>query len=123
MEENIDNLDKGKGGVGPAIFNQKMKLLFDEIDNRLELIGGEYGPILMQELHSRLERIVENFNKEVHILFSESFKKHELTNTQLKDLIKIDKGSENQNSIISILDNSDTPQFIRNVEFGPVRPQ
>jgi len=123
MEENIDNLDKGRGGVGSAIFNQKMKLLFDEIDNRLELIGGEYGPILMEELHSRLERIVENFNKEVHILFLESFKKHELTNTQLKDLIKIDKGSEKQNSIKSKLDNSDTPQFIRNVEFGPVRPQ
>ena len=77
----------------------------------------------MKELHGRLERIVENFNKEVHILFSESFKKHELTNTQLKDLIKIDKGLEKQHSIKSKLDNSDIPQFIRNVEFGPVRPQ
>ena len=67
-----------------SLFDEKMKGLLDELDERLEQIGGDFGPILMEELQNRLERIVKNINEEVHTLFSESFKKWKVTVTQLR---------------------------------------
>ena len=104
-----------------SLFDKKMKDLLDELDEHLEKIGGDYGPILMEELQNRLELIVKNFNDEVHTLFTKSFNKWQVTDTQLREFVKSD---------IKILDNNkskgkpkdlSTPQFIKDVDFGPVR--
>ena len=89
-EEKIENGQELEEVKPLSLFDNKMKDLLDELDERLEQIGGDYGPILMEELQNRLELIVKNFNNEVHTLFTESFKKWKVTETQLREFMKND---------------------------------
>jgi len=122
-DDKIDNKQELEEAKPLSLYNEKMKELLDELDERLEQIGGDFGPILMEELQNRLENIVRNFNEEVSTLFTESFKKWKVTDTQLREFVKSDiklprkKVTTNKKKDIS------TPDFIKDVEFGPVRPQ
>ena len=75
----------------------------------------------MEELQNRLERIVKNFNEEVHTLLTESFEKWKVTDTQLREFVS----SDIKKPIKKTMKKKDkaTPEFIKNVEFGPVRPK
>ena len=108
-----------------SIFDEKMKHLLDEIDEKLEQIGGGFGPILMEELQNRLEKIVKNFNEEVNELFNESFKKWKLTDTQLREFVnsEIQLPQKMEKTEKNIDKKGDTPTFIKDIEFGPVRPK
>jgi len=122
-DEKIENGQESEEAKPLSLFDEKMKGLLDELDERLEQIGGDFGPILMEELQNRLENIVRNFNEEVNTLFTESFKKWKVTDTQLREFVKSDiklpkkKVTPNKKKDIS------TPDFIKDVEFGPVRPK
>ena len=122
-DDKIDNEQELEEAKLLSLFDEKMKGLLDELDERLEQIGGDFGPILREELQNRLENIVRNFNKEVNTLFTESFKKWKVTDTQLREFVKSDiklpkkKVTPNKKKDIS------TPDFIKDVKFGPVRPQ
>ena len=122
-DDKIDNEQELKEAKPLSLFDEKMKGLLDELDEHLEQIGGDFGPILMEELQNRLENIVRNFNEEVNTLFTESFKKWKVTDTQLREFVKSDiklpkkKVTPNKKKDIS------TPDFIKDVEFGPVRPK
>ena len=105
-----------------SLFDEKMKGLLDELDERLEQIGGDFGPILMEELQNRLERIVKNFNEEVHTLFTESFEKWKVTDTQLREFVSSDIKIPIKKTRKKKKD-KETPEFIKDVEFGPVRPK
>ena len=105
-----------------SLFDEKMKGLLDELDERLEQIGGDFGPILMEELQNRLERIVRNFNEEVHTLFTESFEKWKVTDTQLREFVSSDIKIPIKKTRKKKKDKA-TPEFIKDVEFGPVRPK
>ena len=106
-----------------TLFEEKMKGLLDELDELLEQVGGDYGPILMEELQNRLESIVKNFNDEVQTLFTDSFKKWRVTDSQLREFVKIDvKGPKPKMAQKKPIKTS-TPEFIKNVEFGPLRPK
>ena len=53
-------------------FNKKedrIKYLEDKFDNLLEVIGENYGTALMEELVSRLNDTIDDFNKEMSSLF------------------------------------------------------
>ena len=100
-----------------------MKILLDELDERLEQIGGDFGPILMEELQNRLERIVKNFNEEVHTLFSESFKKWKVIDTQLREFVSSDITPPKKKTVKKKKKDKSTPEFIKDVDFGPVRPK
>ena len=108
-----------------SFFDKKMKDLLDELDERLEQIGGDYGPILMEELQNRLEQVVNNFNDEVHDVVNEAFNKWKVTDTQLREFIKSDikvpdkKPAKTKTKTKKL----STPQFIKDVDFGPVRPK
>ena len=123
VDDKIDNEQELEEAKLLSLFDEKMKGLLDELDERLEQIGGDFGPILMEELQNRLENIVRNFNEEVNTLFTESFKKWKVTDTQLREFVKSDiklskkKVTPNKKKDIS------TPDFIKDVEFGPVRPK
>ena len=106
-----------------SLFDEKMKRLLDELDERLEQIGGDFGPILMEELQNRLEGIVKNFNEEVHTLFSESFKKWKVTDTQLREFVSRDIKPSLKKTVKKKKKDKSTPEFIKDVEFGPVRPK
>ena len=106
-----------------SLFDEKMKGLLDELDERLEQIGGDFGPILMEELQNRLERIVKNFNEEVHTLFTESFEKWKVTDTQLREFVSSDIKIPIKKTVKKKKKDKSTPEFIKEVEFGPVRPK
>ena len=106
-----------------SLFDKKMKDLLDELDERLEQIGGDYGPILMDELQHRLEQVVNNFNDEVYDMLTESFKKWKVTDTQLREFIKSDIKVPDKNPAKAKPKDLSTPQFIKDVDFGPVRPK
>ena len=106
-----------------TLFEEKMKSLLDELDELLEQVGGDYGPILMEELQNRLELIVKNFNDEVHILFTESFKKWKVTDSQLREFVKADVKVPKPKKAQKKPKKASTPEFIKDVEFGPVRPK
>ena len=108
-----------------SIFDEKMKRLLDEVDEKLEQIGGGFGPILMEELQNRLEKIVKNFNEEVNELFNESFKKWKLTDTQLREFVnsKIELPQKMEKAEEDLDKKENTPAFIKDIEFGPVRPK
>ena len=100
-----------------------MKILLGELDEHLEKIGGDYGPILMEDLQSRMEHVVNKFNDEVQNMFTKSFKKWNIIDSQVREFV---------NSSIKIPDNkadkekngnSLTPKFIKDVKFGPIRPK
>ena len=104
-----------------TLFEEKMKGLLDELDELLEQVGGDYGPILMEELQNRLESIVKNFNDEVHTLFTESFKKWRVTDSQLREFVKADVKVPKLKMAQKKPKKTSTPEFIKDVEFGPIR--
>ena len=106
-----------------SLFDKKMKDLLDELDEHLEQIGGDYGPILMEELQNRLEQVVNNFNNEVHDMVTESFNKWKVTDTQLREFIKNDIKVPYKKPAKEKPKNISTPQFIKDVDFGPIRPK
>ena len=104
-----------------TLFEEKMKGLLDELDELLEQVGGDYGPILMEELQNRLESIVKNFNAEVHTLFTDSFKKWRVTDSQLREFVKADVKVPKPKKSQKKPKKTSTPEFIKDVEFGPIR--
>ena len=120
-EEKKDNGQEIEEEKPLSLFDKKMKDLLDELDERLELIGGDYGPILMEELQNRLEQVVNNFNNEVHDMVTESFNKWKVTDTQLREFLKSDIKVPDKK--FTKAKDLSTPQFIKDVDFGPVRPK
>ena len=122
-DDKIDNEQELEEAKPLSLFDEKMQGLLDELDERLEQIGGDFGPILMEELQNRLENIVRNFNEEVNTLFTESFKKWKVTDTQLREFVKSDIKLPQKEVTPNKKKDISTPDFIKDVEFGPVRPK
>ena len=104
-----------------TILDAKRKKLLDEIDALMEKMGDDWGPVFQEELQRRLESVIHNFNEEVKTLFSISFNKWSEIDNHLRDLL--DSNMQLSTSLPVIKDNkkSSTPEFIKNVEFGPLR--
>ena len=122
-DDQIENGQETEESKPLTLFEEKMKSLLDELAELLEQVGGDYGPILMEELQNRLELIVKNFNDEVHTLFTESFKKWKVTDSQLREFVKADVKVPKPKKAQKKPKKASTPEFIKNVEFGPVRPK
>jgi hypothetical protein len=120
-DDQIENGQETEEAKPLTLFEEKMKSLLDELAELLEQVGGDYGPILMEELQNRLELIVKNFNDEVHTLFTESFKKWKVTDSQLREFVKADVKVPKPKKAQKKPKKASTPEFIKNVEFGPVR--
>ena len=104
-----------------SLFEKRMKGLLDELDEHMSQVGGDYGPILMEVLQNRLELIIKNFDTEVHMLVTDSFKKWEILNTQLRDLVKSDITVPNKEESKEKPKDPSVPEFIKNVDFGPLK--
>ena len=122
-DDKIDNEQELEEAKPLSFYDEKMKRLLDELDEHLEQIGGDFGPILMEELQNRLENIVRNFNEEVNTLFTESFNKWKVTDTQLREFVKSDIKLPQKEVTPNKKKDISTPDFIKDVEFGPVRPK
>ena len=75
----------------------------------------------MEELQRRLEFVVQNFNEEVMDLIKISFEKWKIKDSQIRDLIAGNIQISPSQLVIENPDDSATPDFIKDVEFGPVR--
>ena len=104
-----------------SFFEERMKGLLDELDVHMAQVGEDYGPILIEVLQNRLELIIKNFDEEVHTLITDSFKKWKLINTQLREFVKSDIAIPNQKGSKIKPEDSSVPEFIKGVDFGPIR--
>ena len=120
-DDQIENGQETEETKPLSFFDEKMKGLLDELDELLDQVGGDYGPILMEELQNRLESIVKNFNDEVHTLFTDSFKKWRVTDSQLREFVKTDVKLPKPKKAQKKPKKTSTPEFIKDVEFGPIR--
>ena len=68
----------------------RTKYLEEKFDNLLDVIGESYGNILMEELVSRLDVTIDEFNQEISNLFN-SLKEKELERESLLKGISVKK--------------------------------
>ena len=104
-----------------SLFEKRMKDLLDELDEHMSQVGGNYGPILMEVLQNRLELIIKNFENEVHTLITDSFKKWKVIDTQLRELVKSDIIVPKREETKDKLKDPSVPEFIKDVNFGPLK--
>ena len=104
-----------------SLFEERMKGLLDELDGHMAQVGEDYGPILMEVLQNRLELIIKIFDEEVHTLVADSFKKWKLIDTQLREFVKSDIAVLNQKESKKKSEVESVPEFIKGVDFGPIR--
>ena len=104
-----------------SLFEERMSGLLDELDGHMAQVGEDYGPILMEVLQNRLELIIKNFDKEVHTLVTDSFKKWKVIDTQLRDFVKSDMAVPNKEKSKEKPKDSSVPDFIKDVDFGPLK--
>ena len=120
-EEKKENEEKTEEVKPLSLFEERMKCLLDELDEHMVQIGEDYGTILMEVLQNRLESIIKNFDEEVHTLVTDSFKKWKLIDTQLREFVKSDIAVPNQMESKKKPEDASVPDFIKGVDFGPIR--
>ena len=104
-----------------SLFEERMRGLLDELDGHMAQVGEDYGPILLEVLQNRLELIIKNFDEEVHTLVNDSFKKWKLIDTQIREFVKSDIAVPNQKESKKKPEDASVPEFIKGVDFGPIR--
>ena len=118
--------EKGNGSeteeIKPlSLFEKRMKGILDELEEQLAKVSGDYGPILMEVLQNRLELIIKNFDDEVHTLVTDSFKKWKVIDTQLRDFVNSDMAVPNKEKSKEKPKDLSVPNFIKDVDFGPLK--
>tara|TARA_B100000315_G_C14257434_1_gene442568 strand:- start:102 stop:476 length:375 start_codon:yes stop_codon:yes gene_type:complete len=101
--------------------DEKHQYILDELSELMEKAGDGYGPFLMEELKGRLEFVIQNFNEEVKTLIKSSFEKWEIKNSQVRDLIAGNVQVSSSQQATEKSEDSSTPDFIKGIEFGPIR--
>ena len=114
-----------KGGVETVSeIDEKRKFLLDELSELMEQTSGDYGPLIMEELQQRLEFVVQNFNDELKKLIKSSFETWKIKDSQLRDLMETNIDNLQVSKSQEVKENpvdSSIPDFIKDVEFGPIR--
>ena len=116
-----ENGQENKGVETVSVLDEKRQYLLDELSELMEQASGDYGPFLMKELQQRLEFVVQNFNEELKTLIQSSFEDWKIKDSQLRDLIasnlKVPKSPAKKEKSEDIT----SPDFIKDVKFGPIR--
>jgi len=112
-----------KGVESLSVLDKKRQDLLGGLSELMEQTGGVYGPFLMEQLQRRLEFVVQNFNEEVKSLIKRSFEEWRTKDSQLRDLLEENKQTQTSQLVTENSEDSSTPDFIKDVEFGPIRPK
>ena len=116
---------QGKVEAKPSsIVDKKRQYILDELSILMEQADKDYSPFLMEELHQRLEFVVQNFNEELKSMIKSSFKEWQIKDSQLRDLMATnidDLQDPKSQSVKEKPVDSSKPNFIKNMEFGPIR--
>ena len=75
----------------------RTKYLEEKFDNLLDVIGETYGIVLMEELVSRLDATIDEFNQEISNLFN-SLKEKEVERQSLLKDISVKNKKDNKKS-------------------------
>jgi len=72
------SINKIKSRITPRVSHSKVKEskkhdLLKDIDTKLESIDKKYGPVVYEELQSRLEKTINIFHEDIEKLFKENF--------------------------------------------------
>ena len=114
-----------KGGVETVSeIDEKRKFLLDELSELMEQTSGDYGPLIMEELQQRLEFVVQNFNDELKKLIKSSFETWKIKDSQLRDLMETNIENLQVSKSQAVKEkpgDSSIPDFIKDMEFGPIR--
>ena len=114
--------ENDKAGVKMvSVLDEKRQHLMDELSELMDQVSGDYGPFLMEELQRRLEFVVQNFNEEVMALIKISFEKWKIKDSQMRDLLSGNLQFQKSQPLKDKSEESSTPDFIKDVEFGPIR--
>ena len=107
--ETVSNLDN------------KRQYLLDELAQLMDKTNGDYGPFLMKELQRRMEVVVQNFNDELKVLIKNSFENWEIKDSQIRELMAGKLQDQQRQPKKTKPKEPTTPDFIKDVEFGPTR--
>ena len=126
MEEKNNNManirkQKPENVISPSVLDGKRKELLDKLSELAGNADGNYGPFFMEKLHARLDLVVNNFNEEVESLLKTSFNKWRMENEQLRELLKNKLNSPKKKPKRKAQKKSDAPNFLKDIEFGPIR--
>ena len=120
-EEKIENEQEVVKEEVLSVLDEKRKELLEEVGNLMEKMGEDLGPVFQEELQRRLEFVVQNFNKELQALIQSSFEDWKIKDSQLRDLIagnlKVPKSPAKKEKPVDIT----SPDFIKDMKFGPIR--
>ena len=116
-----ENGQKNKGGVTVSVLDEKRQYLLDELSELMEQASGDYGPFLMKKLQQRLEFVVQNFNEELKALIQNSFEDWRIKDSQLRNLIAGNLKTPKRPAKKEKPEDITSPDFIKDVKFGPIR--
>ena len=105
--------------ISSSKLDEEKKVFIEDLVNILDEIGKNYGPFLMKELLQRLEKVIKNFDEEFTTLVKDSFEKWKIKDIQLREMMSreiIPNKKENKQDDES----TKSPDFIKDVKFGPV---
>ena len=79
------SINKIKSRITPRVSHSKVKEskkhdLLKDIDTKLESIDKKYGPVVYEELQSRLEKTINIFHEDIEKLFKENFSSYKYDN-------------------------------------------
>ena len=104
-----------------SVLDEKRQYLMDELSKLMDQTSGDYGPFLMEELQRRLEFVVQNFNEELNALIQSSFEDWKIKDSQLRDLIAVNPPVPKRAAKKENPEDISSPDFIKNMKFGPIR--
>ena len=77
----------------------RQEFITEKLNNQLTEVKEKYGKVLVDELISRLDDTIKDFNDEMNILF-ENLKEKELKRQQMLDRIKSGQNLEKETEIV-----------------------
>ena len=117
MSKNPENTEDKK----ISKIDREKEVFVNRLITDLEEIGKNYGPVLMNELLKRLEKVVENFNEEFITLVKSSFKKWKIKDFQLRKIMAHEKNEDVKKGPKVKKESTKSPDFIKDVKFGPTK--
>ena len=97
------NIIKNKSSLSKS--NDKRSQLLIKVDNLMEKLDSEYGPLLLDELNKRLEKTIEKFNSDLKMILDDVFEKHNFKTEEMNKLFPTEENSSSVPSFIAEYEN------------------
>jgi len=101
LKKNIRNINK-QDSLSKS--SEKKSDLLIQVNELMEKLETDYGPLMLGELQKRLKKTIEDFHNDVNSVLKDAFNNHKNKTCDLNE--------ENQDIIEDLKNNRDTPSFI-----------